>query len=110
MVKPVPEKRKSTRVAIETPLKIKLADEQGNTVEVQARTRDVSRNGVFFFIDQSMSEGSSVDLILMLPEEVTQSGRQWVCCRARIVRVEGSGEGVQGVAAILEDCAILPES
>src|SRR5438094_10616418 len=98
MAKPAPEKRKSQRVAIETPLKIKLADTQGNTVEVQARTRDVSRNGVFLFIDQTMAADSSVELMRMLPEEVTKSARRWAGCRAPIVRVIGSGEAVQGDA------------
>jgi len=45
----------------------------------------------------------------MLPPEVTLAGRQWVCCNARIVRVEEASEGKRGVAAAIEKIAVLPE-
>jgi hypothetical protein len=50
-----------------------------------------------------------VELILILPPELTSDERCWVCCHARVLRVEqGSGKGF-GVAAEIRRMDILPE-
>jgi hypothetical protein len=51
-----------------------------------------------------------LEIVLILPPELTQGEKQWVCCQAAVVRVENatSGGGF-GVAAKIESMEILPE-
>jgi hypothetical protein len=56
-----------------------------------------------------MTEGSDVELVLMLPPELTSGQKCWVCCHARVLRVEpGLGKDF-GVAAEIQKMDILPE-
>jgi hypothetical protein len=77
--------------------------------ELSAQTRDVSTNGVFLYTESRMAEGSDVELVLILPPELTSGGKCWVCCHARVLRVEeGPGKNF-GVAAEIRRMDILPE-
>jgi hypothetical protein len=73
----------------------------------EAETRDVSANGVFLYTKSKMEKGTDVELVLILPPEMTSGEKCWVCCQATIVRVE---EGDQfGVAAQIRRMDIMPE-
>ena len=55
-------------------------------------------------------EGSEMEMVLILPPEITQGEKQWVCCRASVVRVEdGAENGSFGIAASIQSMEILPE-
>ena len=56
-----------------------------------AQTRDVSANGVFLYTKSRMEKGTDVELVLILPPELTSGEKCWVCCQATIVRVEEEG-------------------
>ena len=46
----------------------------------------------------------------MLPSQLTDGEKRWVCCQATVVRVEPGGEdGCFGVAACIRSIAALPE-
>jgi hypothetical protein len=88
------------------PVRVKRAVGGG---ELSAETRDVSTNGVFLYTESHMAEGSDVELVLMLPPELTSGGKCWVCCHARVLRVE-QGPGTDfGIAAEIRRMDILPE-
>jgi hypothetical protein len=55
-----------------------------------------------------MEEGSDVELVLILPPELTSGEKCWVCCQATIVRVDESQHEF-GVAAQIRRMDILPE-
>jgi hypothetical protein len=55
-----------------------------------------------------MEEGSEVELVLILPPELTSGEKCWVCCQATIVRVEEEGPQF-GIAAKIQRMDILPE-
>jgi hypothetical protein len=76
-------------------------------VEQNAQTRDVSANGVFLYTKSKMEKGSDVELVLILPPELTSGEKCWVCCQATIVRVEEGPEF--GVSAQIRRMDILPE-
>jgi len=76
--------------------------------EVPALTRDVSANGIFLYSNSKMEQGSEVELVLILPPELTSGEKCWVCCRATVVRVEDEGSEF-GVAAQIRRMDILPE-
>ena len=77
-------------------------------VEHSAQTRDVSSNGVFLYTKSTMETGAEVELVLILPPEVTGGEKCWVCCQATIVRAERVGKKF-GLAAKIQRIDILPE-
>jgi c-di-GMP-binding flagellar brake protein YcgR len=100
------DRRSSKRVAAKLPVRIRS---NGTTAELSAETRDVSTNGVFLYTDSRMAEGSDVELVLILPPELTSGEKCWVCCHARVLRVEQTPGKQFGVAAEIQRMDILPE-
>jgi PilZ domain len=99
-------RRSKQRVAARLPVKVRASSSHS---EFTAETRDVSTNGVFLYTQSRLEIGSMVELVLILPEELTSIGKSWVCCHARVVRVE-QGEGRSfGVAAEIQRMDVLPE-
>jgi hypothetical protein len=100
------DRRSRERVVVQLPVRVRST---AANPELSAQTRDVSTNGVFLYTESSMAEGSNVELVLILPPELTSGEKCWVCCHARILRVEpGPGTGF-GVAAEILRMDILPE-
>ena len=76
----------------------------------KAQTRDLSSAGVFFYTNSKFAEGTDLEMVLVLPSDLTFGERRWVCCQASVVRVENSPElGNFGVAARIDRFQILPE-
>ena len=97
------ERRSGTRIPARVSTRVRTA--QGS--EHSAETRDVSANGIFLYTQSKMEQGTDVELVLILPPEMTSGEKCWVCCQATIVRVE---DGPQfGVAAQIRRMDILPE-
>lgn len=100
------DRRRGSRLFRELPVKLSTTLD---SAKVAARTRDISSSGVFLYTEARLSEGANVDLILMLPPELTDGTKSWVCCHAKVVRVEpGAGREV-GVAAEIQRMDVLPE-
>jgi hypothetical protein len=98
------DRRSGTRIATRVPTRVRTS--QG--VDHSAQTRDVSANGVFLYTNSRMEAGSEVELVLILPPELTSGEKCWVCCQATIVRVEESGREF-GIAAQIRRMDIMPE-
>jgi hypothetical protein len=100
------EKRARQRIPVSLPVSIKTA----SGIQNQAQTRDLSSRGVFFYTNSKFAEGTDLEMVLVLPSELTFGERRWVCCQASVVRVENSPElGNFGVAARIDRFQILPE-
>lgn len=99
------ERRSGTRIAARVPTRLRTAEGGDHTVQ----TRDVSANGIFLYTQSRMEKGTDVELVLILPPELTSGEKCWVCCQATIVRVEEQG-GEFGVAAQIRRMDILPEA
>ncbi|MGA7931248.1 MAG: PilZ domain-containing protein [Candidatus Sulfotelmatobacter sp.] len=100
------DRRSRQRVVANLPVRLRST---ATNVELSAQTRDVSTNGVFLYTNTSMMQGSEVELVLILPPELTSGEKYWVCCHARVLRVEqGPGKDF-GVAAEIRRMDILPE-
>ena len=65
-------------------------------------------SGVFLYVDELITQGTKLEVILILPEELGLGEKQWACCQASVVRVEKDGARF-GVAAAIERLDILPE-
>jgi hypothetical protein len=99
------ERRSGRRIATRVPARVR----NSHGVDQTAQTRDVSANGVFLYTKSRMEKGSDVELVLILPPELTSGEKCWVCCQATIVRVEEEGPEF-GVAAQIRRMDILPEA
>jgi hypothetical protein len=99
------ERRSGRRIATRVPTRVRtpLGTDQS------AQTRDVSANGIFLYTKSRMEKGTDVELVLILPPELTSGEKCWVCCQATIVRVEEQGSEF-GVAARIRHMDILPEA
>jgi hypothetical protein len=98
------ERRAGTRITTRVPTRVRTP--KGN--DLNAQTRDVSANGVYFYTHAPIEKGTEVELVLILPPELTSGEKYWVCCQATIVRVEDGG-GEFGMAAQIRRMDILPE-
>jgi hypothetical protein len=101
---PDSERRSGTRFQTRVPTRVRTAEGIDHT----AQTRDVSANGVFLYTKSRIEAGSEVELVLILPPELTSGEKCWVCCQATVVRVEDDGSEF-GVAAQIRRMDILPE-
>ena len=101
-----PDKRSLPRLPVQTEVSIRSGQSEASA----GLTRDLSRNGIFFYTDSQIHEGSNLELVVMLPPELTHGEKQWVCCQASVVRLEkASDSGQIGVAASIRNIAALPE-
>ena len=103
------DKRLSKRVASSRAARVKSIN--GHVQEINAKTRDVSMRGVFIYLEKQVLEGSTLEIVLPLPEGITDVQEMWVRCKCRVVRVENTGKGTEfGVAAIIEEYEPLADA
>jgi PilZ domain len=101
------ERRGLQRLPVRLPVSIKSL--QGK-VQTTGHTRDLSTSGIFLYTDSQISAGSELEMVLILPPELTSGEKRWVCCRASVVRIEDSEDGSDfGVAASIRSMEVLPE-
>jgi len=98
------ERRSGQRIPTRVSTRVRTPQGADHT----AQTRDISANGVFLYTNAPMEKGSEIELVLILPPELTSGEKCWVCCQATIVRVEDRGSDF-GVAAQIRRMNILPE-
>ena len=105
MVSPQSEKRRSPRQRVKVPAK--MHTQQG---DIAAEALNLSQSGIFLECATRMSEGSPVDIVMILPKEVTGEAAKWVCCHATVNRVQDNGsQGRYGVAATVDRIQAMPE-
>ena len=95
------ERRSTQRFQMRLPLTVRWTT--GAAVgETSTESRDVSSRGVYFFLSKDVKEGSPVEILLTLPNEITLAGPVRVRCLGRIQRTESRDEGALGVVAAIE--------
>jgi hypothetical protein len=70
--------------------------------ESNTESRDVSSRGVYFFLAKDLKEGSAVEILLTLPNEITMAGPVKVRCLGRVQRTEPRDASSVGVVAAIE--------
>ena len=101
------ERRSGERIPVQVPVTITATD---TNIQAAGHTRDLSSNGIFFYTEFPIRQGNNVEMVLILPPELTSGEERWVCCQATVVRVEDNAEGnIHGVAAEIRDMQFLPE-
>jgi len=95
------ERRTTQRFSMRLPLTVRWTT--GAAVgETSTESRDVSSRGVYFFLSKDVREGSPVEILLTLPNEITLAGPVRVRCLGRVQRTEPREEGAVGVVAAIE--------
>ena len=98
------DKRTRSRISVNVPATVRSKD---TAAEAAAVTRDLSMGGVFLYTDRRVTEGSKLEIVLILPAELGLGEKQWACCQASVVRVEDGDRF--GVAAKIDRLDMLPE-
>jgi hypothetical protein len=101
--KPQTERRRSKRFPLESSVVVKAQDGVH-----KCATRDVSAGGAFFYCGAQITQDSPIQLVMILPPEVTGGEELWACCDGRVVRVEASVGGQRGVAVKIERVSLSP--
>jgi len=98
------ERRAMRRFDMRLPAIVKLE----GTNEVHTETQNVSARGVFFYLDQTVSSGTKLEVTLTFPPHVTLTDAVRVRFLARVIRVEAPLPSARiGVAAMIEDYQFL---
>ncbi|MBZ5701568.1 MAG: PilZ domain-containing protein [Acidobacteriia bacterium] len=95
------ERRNSQRFQMRLPLTVRWTTGAA-VAETSTESRDVSSRGVYFYLSKDVKEGSAVEIILTLPNEITMAGPVKVRCLGRVQRTEERAEGAVGVVAAIE--------
>lgn len=101
------DKRKAVRTRLATPARVRVSN--GCIREYDSLTRDFSSGGIYVYSNASLEPGSEIEIIAMLPQDLAPGGA-WVCCHARVVRVDNDPTGGRGIAAVIERLGVVPEA
>jgi len=101
MTKSHSEKRSSKRVKTKDKVEVKVGN--GAVHHAQAQLRDVSLKGVYLYLQNRVAEGSTLEVVLPLPQGILAGPENWIRCKCRVVRVENKGGPEYGVAATIEE-------
>jgi len=76
--------------------------------ETVTESKDMSSPGIYFFLPPKDSmHGSSIEIVMTLPHELTLAGQVEVRCLGRIQRTELQPGREVGMAAAIEELAFL---
>ena len=101
------DRRRSRRFRVRAPLTVIAGDR-----EIPAYTRDLSNQGVYFYLaaDDSRLIEHDFDFMVELPPEITLSTICRIRCHGRALRKEKTSMSLTGVAAEILDYSILKEA
>lgn len=97
------DRRVSRRLSIKTPLRVRIW--KSTAPEQRAVSLNLSQHGIYFATESPIREGETVEILLKMPEEITdEAAKEWRCT-GHVVRVErvDSSRGKLGVG-VQFDC------
>jgi PilZ domain len=98
------ERRSCQRFELHLPVRVRAAEECGS-----AFTQNLSIRGALLYTDLRLDEGKEVELILVMPSEITLSESMCVRCRGRVLRATLNGQ--KSVLAVqVEKYEFLPQT
>ena len=103
------ERRRTQRFELQLPVIVRWSD-GSEMCEALAVSGDVSSNGLYFVLRESLKEGTPVELDMTLPNQITLAGPVRVCCFGRIQRCELKEGANAGMAATIEKFQFLRDA
>ena len=96
-------RRLSRRLCLKTPLRVRIW--KSAAPEERAESLNLSQNGVYFATNSAIREGEALEILLNMPEEITDEPSTEWRCTGHVVRVEAmdSAQGKLGVG-VQFDC------
>ena len=74
-----------------------------NWVDMAAtETRDLSPHGLRFDLSQAIRSGSSIEILMTVPHQLTQAGPVRIRCLGRVIRNDLEATDKMGVIAVIE--------
>lgn len=103
------ERRRAHRFDLHSPVIIRWSD--GNEMrEAKTVSEDVSSNGVYLVVHESIKEGTPVELEMTLPNDITLAGLVRVRCFGHIQRCDLKEGSNAGIAVAIERYQFLRDS
>ncbi len=99
------DKRSSRRVKASSPAKVQVINNKEH--DGQAQLRDVSLRGVYMYLQNRVAVGTTLEVVLPLPTDLSNENHKWIRCKCKVVRVEETGSREHGVAAMIEEFEAL---
>ncbi len=100
------DRREARRFVMTLPVRVLAHD--ANSPELRANTRDVSYRGLYFLTEASFDDGSEIDFIITLPQQMISVGDVNIRCHGKVVRVERGDNGRMGIAARIDRYEFVP--
>ncbi|MCL5005178.1 MAG: PilZ domain-containing protein [Acidobacteria bacterium] len=98
--------RGGTRIPIELPVSIRWKSPAGIERHVQAKTGNISGNGLFIVTPVRLRHDTEIQFTVLLSSEVTKV-RTELRCRGRVVRQRAQGAAA-GIGVVIDDYQLLP--
>lgn len=86
------ERRGTRRFTVSLPLMVWMNGQSS----ALGTTRDISTNGVYFFLDQPLRPGTDIDVAIRLTSEITQGKEMFLWASGRTLRLENSPDSLAG--------------
>jgi hypothetical protein len=100
------DRREARRFMMTLPVRVLAHD--ANSPELKANTRDVSYRGLYFLTEARFEQGSEIDFVLTLPQQMISAGDVNIRCHGKVVRVEATDNGHTGIAARIDRYEFVP--
>jgi len=107
------DRRLARRLSFKTPLRVRIWKSKAPVQRTESL--NLSQSGIFFASEAPLREGETVEILLNMPEEITDEPATEWRCTGHVVRVERSGElggkmgvGVQFDCYEISRAALLP--
>ena len=99
------ERRSGQRFAYQVPVLLRVP---GESRSGNGCTQDLSARGALVWTDLALAEGTLVEMVLVMPAEITLAEDMNVCCRAHVTRLERTEGRKPAVAIKIERYDFLP--
>jgi hypothetical protein len=103
------ERRRTPRFELQSPVLIRWRD-GAEMREALTVSEDVSSHGIYFRLPEGIRDGTTVEVEMTLPNQITLAGPVRVRCVGRIQRCELQEGANAGMAAAIEKYEFLPAS
>ena len=102
------ERRATRRFRMKLPMTVRWTNQSG-TGEAHAESEDITSRSVYFVLPTELENGSPIELVFVMPHEITLAEPVRVRCQGRVRRTEIEQADRVGVVAEIERYQFLRE-
>jgi hypothetical protein len=102
------ERRASRRYELSFPIVVRVTHLERTTTHV-GRTRDISTQGVHFFLPVDLHPGIAIEFTITMPRELTGGSRVFIRGTGRVLWAAGCRDNSYGITSAIEQYDISRE-